>query len=65
MNRLVYNDPGWIDTVAAWLLALLWILPLAYAVWTAFHPTEFSTRFELFAPLTLLVMISGPRKLFQ
>jgi len=53
MSRLVYNDPGWIDTVAAWLLALLWILPLAYAVWTAFHPTEFSTRFVLFAPLTL------------
>ena len=52
-TRLVYNDPGWIDTLAAWLLALLWILPLAYAVWTAFHPTEFSTRFVLFAPLTL------------
>ena len=52
-NRLVYNDPGRIDTVAAWLLALLWILPLAYAVWTAFHPTEFSTRFVLLAPLTL------------
>ncbi|MES2960001.1 MAG: carbohydrate ABC transporter permease [Pseudomonadota bacterium] len=52
-TRLVYNDPGWIDTIAAWLLALLWILPLAYAVWTAFHPAEFSTRFVLFAPLTL------------
>ena len=52
-NRLVFNEPGVIDTAAAWLLALLWILPLAYAVWTAFHPTEFSTRFVLFAPLTL------------
>jgi sn-glycerol 3-phosphate transport system permease protein len=52
-NRLVFNEPGIIDTFAAWLLALLWILPLAYAVWTAFHPTEFSTRFVLFAPLTL------------
>ncbi len=52
-TRLVYNDPGWIDTVAAWLLALLWILPLVYAVWTAFHPSEYSTRFELLAPLTL------------
>jgi sn-glycerol 3-phosphate transport system permease protein len=52
-TRLIYNEPGLIDTVAAWLLALLWILPLAYAVWTAFHPTEFSTRFVLFAPLTL------------
>lgn len=52
-SRLTYNDPTWLDTLAAWMLALLWILPLAYAVWTAFHPGEFSTRFELFAPLTL------------
>jgi sn-glycerol 3-phosphate transport system permease protein len=52
-TRLVYNDPGWLDTVAAWLLALLWLLPLAYAVWTALHPTEYSTRFALLAPLTL------------
>jgi sn-glycerol 3-phosphate transport system permease protein len=52
-QRLVYNEPTWLDTVAAWLLALLWILPLAYAVWTAFHPSEYSTRFELTAPLTL------------
>jgi ABC-type sugar transport system permease subunit len=36
-QRLVYNDPTWLDTVAAWLLALMWILPLVYAVWTAFH----------------------------
>ena len=52
-SRLVYNDPGWLDTLAAWLLALLWVLPLAYAVWTAFHPGEYSTRFVLTAPLTL------------
>ena len=31
----------------------MWILPLAYAVWAAFHPAEFTTRFELMAPLTL------------
>ena len=31
----------------AWLLGLLWLLPLVYAVWTAFHPAEFSTRFVL------------------
>ena len=52
-SRLVYNDPTWLDTLAAWVLALLWILPLAYAVWTAFHPSEYSTRFDLLAPLTL------------
>ena len=42
-----------IETAAAWLLGALWILPLAYAVWTAFHPSAFSTRFELGAPLSL------------
>ncbi len=52
-QRMAYNEPGWLDTLAAWVLALLWILPLAYAVWTAFHPSEYSTRFELLAPLTL------------
>ena len=52
-SRMVYNDPGWLDTLAAWVLALLWILPLVYAMWTAFHPSEFSTRFTLLAPLTL------------
>lgn len=42
-----------LHTTAAWLLALFWILPLAYAIWTAFHPPEFEARFDLFAPLTL------------
>lgn len=42
-----------IETLGAWLLGALWILPLAYAVWTAFHPAEFSARFVLTAPLTL------------
>ena len=41
-----------LETLAAWTLALLWILPLAYAVWTAFHPAEFATRFDPLAPLT-------------
>jgi sn-glycerol 3-phosphate transport system permease protein len=42
-----------IETAGAWLLGVLWVLPLAYAVWTAFHPSEFSTRFVPSAPLTL------------
>jgi sn-glycerol 3-phosphate transport system permease protein len=42
-----------LETAGAWGLGLLWVLPLAYAVWTAFHPSEFSTRFILTAPLTL------------
>ena len=44
---------GLLETLAAWLLALVWALPLVYAVWTAFHPGEYSTRFDLTAPLTL------------
>ena len=42
-----------LESAGAILLALIWILPLAYAVWAAFHPAEFTTRFVLTAPLTL------------
>jgi len=42
-----------LETLGAWLLGALWVLPLAYAFWTAFHPREYSTRFALGAPLTL------------
>jgi sn-glycerol 3-phosphate transport system permease protein len=42
-----------LDTLGAWLLGLLWILPLAYAVWAAFHPPAYATRFDLMAPWTL------------
>ena len=42
-----------LETLAAWLLGILWVLPLVFAFWTAFHPAEFSTRFLLGAPLTL------------
>lgn len=45
--------PGRLDTLAAWTLGLLWVLPLLYAVWTAFHPGEYSARFVWNAPLTL------------
>src|SRR5690606_6278592 len=42
-----------LETAAAWLLGILWALPLLYAVWTAFHPGEYAARFDLLAPLTL------------
>ena len=42
-----------LNTVGAWTLGLLWFLPLAYAFWTAFHPTAYAVRFDLTAPLTL------------
>jgi len=55
-SAIVYEPRGAgraLESVAAWTLGVLWILPLAYAVWTAFHPAEFSTRFVPGAPLTL------------
>ena len=42
-----------LETMAAWALGILWVMPLMFAFWTAFHPAEFSTRFLLGAPLTL------------
>lgn len=42
-----------LDHIGAWLLAALWVLPLLYAIWTAFHPAEYATRFALDAPWTL------------
>ncbi|MFW6374649.1 MAG: carbohydrate ABC transporter permease [Thermodesulfobacteriota bacterium] len=42
-----------LETAAAWLLAGIWIAPLVYAFWAAFHPGEYAVRFDLFAPLTL------------
>ncbi|MDQ7081384.1 MAG: carbohydrate ABC transporter permease [Paracoccaceae bacterium] len=46
-----YDRP--LVTLAAWVLALMWFLPLAYAIWTAFHPASYETHFVLWAPLTL------------
>ncbi|SHH71290.1 carbohydrate ABC transporter permease [Pollutimonas bauzanensis] len=42
-----------LDTIGAWLLGILWFLPLAYTLWAAFHPAAYSTHFDLTAPLTL------------
>jgi sn-glycerol 3-phosphate transport system permease protein len=42
-----------LTTLGAWTLGILWLLPLVYAFWTAFHPPAFAVRFDLLAPLTL------------
>ncbi len=42
-----------LNILGAWTLALVWVLPLAYAIWTAFHPAAYEAHFDLFAPLTL------------
>ncbi len=42
-----------LEIVGAWMLGILWVSPLLYAVWTAFHPAGYAVNFDLFAPLTL------------
>ena len=42
-----------IGTAVAWLVGLLWALPLLYALWAAFHPSAYATHFDLRSPLTL------------
>ena len=41
-----------LETVGAWLLGLLWILPLLWAVWSAIHPATSTPSFDIFAPMT-------------
>jgi sn-glycerol 3-phosphate transport system permease protein len=55
MSLIDHHDTTgeWLETVAAWTLGLLWLLPLLFAVWTAFHPSAYVATFDLFAPLTL------------
>ncbi|MGN6767474.1 MAG: carbohydrate ABC transporter permease [Rhizobiaceae bacterium] len=42
-----------IVTAGGWLLGLVWALPILYALWAAFHPSAYTTDFDLTAPLTL------------
>jgi len=41
-----------IETIAAWMLGLLWMLPLLFAIWTAIHPSAYVAKFDLLAPIT-------------
>ncbi|TAN01550.1 MAG: carbohydrate ABC transporter permease [Rhizobiaceae bacterium] len=42
-----------LETAGAWLLAGLWILPLAYAFWAAFHASGDATSLRLASPIVL------------
>jgi sn-glycerol 3-phosphate transport system permease protein len=42
-----------LETCFAWALGLFWLAPLAYAIWTAFHPAAYATHIDVLAPLTL------------
>jgi sn-glycerol 3-phosphate transport system permease protein len=42
-----------LDAIGAWLLAIVWVSPLVFAVWAAFHTPDGALSFKLNAPLTL------------
>lgn len=52
LKRTTKDLDDWLFLIGAWALAIMWALPLLYAIWTAFHPAAYETRFDLFAPLT-------------
>ena len=52
-RSLPFSFQDVLETGAAWFLALVWIAPLVYAFWAAFHPGEYAVHFDIFAPLTL------------
>lgn len=43
----------WLDRFGAYLLAIIWIAPLLFAFWAAFHSSSDAVNFNLSAPLTL------------
>lgn len=54
MSAVRRSGPGrTLEIAAAWLLGILWLLPLLYAFWAAFHPAAYAIHFDLFAPLTM------------
>jgi sn-glycerol 3-phosphate transport system permease protein len=42
-----------LDTIAGWTLAIVWISPLVFAVWAAFHTTSDAVNFNLAGAWTL------------
>jgi sn-glycerol 3-phosphate transport system permease protein len=53
MSTGVQSTPNMLTSIGAWLLAIVWVSPLLYATWAAFHPASYGGGFDLFAPLTL------------
>ncbi|CAM3831473.1 carbohydrate ABC transporter permease [Parendozoicomonas haliclonae] len=59
VHQSLHEQISWAEKLAAWVLGLLWILPLLFAFWAAFHPAEYTTSFDFFAPLTLEHFVSA------
>ena len=36
-THIRWTVPVVVETIGAWLLAILWVSPLLYALWAAFH----------------------------
>ncbi|HMR30207.1 MAG TPA: carbohydrate ABC transporter permease [Geminicoccaceae bacterium] len=53
MSTATRANPLTISAIGAWLLAIVWVSPLLYAFWAAFHMPSHAAGFELFSPLTL------------
>lgn len=53
MSARRFSWDGALDAAGAWTLALLWVSPLLFAVWAAFHPPGTALDFASGAPWTL------------
>jgi sn-glycerol 3-phosphate transport system permease protein len=42
-----------LDTIGAWLLGAMWVLPPVWAVWSSIHPASAVASFDLFGRVTL------------
>jgi sn-glycerol 3-phosphate transport system permease protein len=50
MNQRSTFRPWWL---LAWVVGIIWMTPLLYALWAAIHPPAYVARFDVLAPLTL------------
>ena len=48
-----------LDAIGAWVLALVWIAPLVFAVWAAFHTPRAALAFDISAPLTFANFVAA------
>ena len=49
MSRILRH----VESAGAILLAIIWVSPLVFAFWAAFHSTTDAVNFNLFAPWSL------------
>ncbi|MEO8715212.1 MAG: carbohydrate ABC transporter permease [Acetobacteraceae bacterium] len=53
INRTALPVSFALEMLGAWLLGILWILPLLWAIWAAFHSGNAAAGFDPLGPLTL------------